>query len=221
MTGRITPERFGELPGVEDWACVARAAFTFYPTASLAASAELVTAISAAGGEGHAAPEIDIRPDGVTIRLLTVGAEFTGLTEDDVDFARRVSAAAHELGLTAKPSAAQNLIITIDALNIPDVLPFWRAVLSYEPRVDAPDQEIVDPGRRTAGVYFQQMDAPRTGRNRIHIDVWVPFREAEARVEAALKAGGKLVTDRYAPGWWVLADAEGNEACVATWVATA
>jgi 4a-hydroxytetrahydrobiopterin dehydratase len=24
------------------------------------------------------------------------------------------------------------------------------------------------------------------------------------------------VTDEYAPSWWVLADAEGNEACVAT-----
>jgi 4a-hydroxytetrahydrobiopterin dehydratase len=26
------------------------------------------------------------------------------------------------------------------------------------------------------------------------------------------------VTDQYAPSWWVLADAEGNEACVATWM---
>lgn len=221
MTGRITPEQFGELPGVEDWVCVARAAFTFYPTASLAAAAELVSAISAAAGTGHAEPDIDIRPDGVTVRLLTLGVEYTGLTEDDVAFARRVSAAARRLGLRARPSAAQNLIVTIDAVAISQVLPFWRAVLGYEPRVDAPDQEIADPRRRTAGVYFQQMDAPRTGRNRIHIDVWVPFREAEARVEAALRAGGRLVTDKYAPGWWVLADAEGNEACVATWVATA
>jgi 4a-hydroxytetrahydrobiopterin dehydratase len=26
------------------------------------------------------------------------------------------------------------------------------------------------------------------------------------------------VTDQYAPAWWVLADAEGNDACVATWM---
>jgi 4a-hydroxytetrahydrobiopterin dehydratase len=26
------------------------------------------------------------------------------------------------------------------------------------------------------------------------------------------------VSDEHAPSWWVLADAEGNEACVATWV---
>jgi 4a-hydroxytetrahydrobiopterin dehydratase len=27
-----------------------------------------------------------------------------------------------------------------------------------------------------------------------------------------------MVTDRHAPAWWVLADAEGTEACVTTWV---
>jgi 4a-hydroxytetrahydrobiopterin dehydratase len=60
------------------------------------------------------------------------------------------------------------------------------------------------------------MDAPRPQRNRIHIDVWVPHDQAEARVAAAIAAGGRLVTDKHAPSWWVLADAEGNEACVAT-----
>jgi hypothetical protein len=42
--------------------------------------------------------------------------------------------------------------------------------------------------------------------------------QAEARVAAAIAAGGHLVTDQYAPAWWVLADAEGNDACVATWM---
>ena len=64
---------------------------------------------------------------------------------------------------------------------------------------------------------LQEMDAPRPQRNRIHVDVWVPHDQAEARVAAAIAAGGHLVTDEHAPSWWVLADAEGNEACVATW----
>ena len=34
----------------------------------------------------------------------------------------------------------------------------------------------------------------------------------------ALAAGGHLVTDEHVPKWWILADAEGNEACNATWV---
>jgi 4a-hydroxytetrahydrobiopterin dehydratase len=69
-------------------------------------------------------------------------------------------------------------------------------------------------------VFFQQMETPRRQRNRIHVDVWVPPEQAEARVAAAIAAGGHLVTDQHAPGWWVLADAEGNEACVATWVSS-
>jgi 4a-hydroxytetrahydrobiopterin dehydratase len=40
----------------------------------------------------------------------------------------------------------------------------------------------------------------------------------ELRVKAAIAAGGHLVTEQNAPAWWVLADAEGNEACVATWM---
>lgn len=61
------------------------------------------------------------------------------------------------------------------------------------------------------------MDAPRPQRNRLHLDVAVPHDVAEHRVRAALEAGGHLVTDAYAPTWWVLADAEGNEVCLTTW----
>jgi 4a-hydroxytetrahydrobiopterin dehydratase len=46
----------------------------------------------------------------------------------------------------------------------------------------------------------------------------VPHDQAEQRVAAAIAAGGRLVTDEHAPAWWVLADPEGNQACVATWV---
>lgn len=45
----------------------------------------------------------------------------------------------------------------------------------------------------------------------------MPHDEASARLDAALKAGGVLVSDASAPAFWVLADAEGNEACITTW----
>ena len=48
--------------------------------------------------------------------------------------------------------------------------------------------------------------------------MWVPHDQAEAGVAAAIAAGGRLVTDEHAPSWWVLADTEGNEVCVATWM---
>jgi 4a-hydroxytetrahydrobiopterin dehydratase len=61
------------------------------------------------------------------------------------------------------------------------------------------------------------MDAPRPQRNRIHLDVSVPHDEAADRIDAALAAGGVLVSDDEAPAFWILADQEGNEACVTTW----
>lgn len=46
--------------------------------------------------------------------------------------------------------------------------------------------------------------------------MYVPLDAAQARVDAALAAGGTLVDGAHAPSFWVLADAEGNEACVCT-----
>jgi 4a-hydroxytetrahydrobiopterin dehydratase len=76
---------------------------------------------------------------------------------------------------------------------------------------------LVDPVGQGPTIWFQQMAAPRPQRNRIHLDVTVPHDEASHRVEAALAAGGRLRSDAAAPAFWVLADAEGNEACVTTW----
>ena len=75
----------------------------------------------------------------------------------------------------------------------------------------------VDPYGRAPAFWFQQMDAPRPQRNRIHVDVTVPHDVAEQRITAALAAGGTLVSDKAAPAFWVLADPEGNEACICTW----
>ena len=84
-------------------------------------------------------------------------------------------------------------------------------MLGYEYRSDSPDEDLVDPRGRGPSFCFQPMDAPRPQRNRVHIDVWVPHDQAEARVAAVLAAGGRLVSDEHAPEWWTLADAEGNE----------
>jgi 4a-hydroxytetrahydrobiopterin dehydratase len=151
------------------------------------------------------------------VRLITVTRDHYGISERDVELARQISAVARELGVPADPSALQTVQVSIDALVGRDVMPFWRAVLGYEYRPDSPDEDLIDPRGRGPSFWFQQMDAPRPQRNRIHLDVWVPHDQAEARVAAALAAGGHLVTDQHAPSWWVLADTEGNEACVATW----
>jgi 4a-hydroxytetrahydrobiopterin dehydratase len=76
---------------------------------------------------------------------------------------------------------------------------------------------FADPVGAGPAVWFQQMDAPRPQRNRIHLDVSVPAGQARPRIDAALAAGGRLINDQQAPAFWVLADPEGNEACISTW----
>jgi 4a-hydroxytetrahydrobiopterin dehydratase len=217
MGGRITPREFHEAGGVGDWRVLGEGACAYFRTGSFPAGARLVRAIGELAGLDDHHPDVDLRWDGVVVRLVTVTGDHYGLSERDVELARRISAVARELGTTADPTAVQTVQLTIDALVVPEVMPFWRAVLGYEHRADSPDEDLVDPHGRGASIWFQRMDAPRPQRNRVHIDVWVPHDQAEARVAAALAAGGRLVSDEHAPEWWTLADAEGNEVDVATW----
>jgi 4a-hydroxytetrahydrobiopterin dehydratase len=213
----ISPRRFHE-GGVEDWRALGEGVCAFFRTGSFADGARLVTAIGELDGLDDHHPDVDLRWEGVTVRLITSTGDYFGLTKHDLELARRISAVARQLGFPADPTALQTVQVSIDALVGADVLPFWRAVLGYEYRADSPDEDLIDPHGRGASFWFQRMDAPRPQRNRIHVDVWVPHDQAKARVAAALAAGGRLVTDEHAPAWWTLADAEGNEADVATWM---
>jgi 4a-hydroxytetrahydrobiopterin dehydratase len=216
MTERITARQFHEADGVEDWRVVGEGACAYFRTGSFAAGARLVHAISQLAGLEDHHPDVDLRYGGVTVRLITITDDYYGLSERDVELARQISAVAREQGVPADPSAVQTVLVTIDALVGPEVMSFWRAVLGYADRGDSPE-DLIDPHFRGPSLWFQQMDAPRPQRNRIHIDVWVPHDQAESRIAAAVAAGGHLVSEQSAPAWWVLADAEGNEACVATW----
>ena len=76
---------------------------------------------------------------------------------------------------------------------------------------------LIDPHSEGPTFWFQQMDAPRPQRNRIHIDLYLPEDQARARVDAEIAAGGRIVYEDRAPLWWTLADPEGNEVDVASW----
>jgi 4a-hydroxytetrahydrobiopterin dehydratase len=180
---------------------------------SFTAGVALVDAIGRLADAANHHPDVDLRHGGVTVRLRTY--DIDGLSERDVELARQISVAARELGVPADPSAVQTVQITIDAFAGSEVMPFWRALLVY---LEKGSEDLIDPHGHGPSFWFQEMDAPRTRRNRIHVDVCVPHDQAELRIAVAIAAGGHLVTDQYAPAWWVLADAEGNEACVATWM---
>jgi len=208
MSERIERRRLHEI----DWRVVRDAASTHFRTGSFAAGVALVDAIGTLADAANHHPDVDLRYHGVTVRLKTHSTG--GLTERDVALAGQITDAARELGVPVDLSGLQMVQVAIDALVIADVLPFWRAVLGYE---QEDDEDVADPDAQGPPFWFQQMDTPRPQRNRIHIDLYVPHDQAEARVAGALAAGGHIVSDENAPGWWTLADAEGNEVDVAPW----
>jgi 4a-hydroxytetrahydrobiopterin dehydratase len=213
----ITARQFGGSEGAEDWRVLSDGAHAFFRTGSLSEGARLVDAISGLPDVDDHPPDIDVRRDGVTVRLITSSDGYYGMSERDVVLAREISALARDQGLRADPSALQSLLIVPGAPDTTAVMPFWRAALGYEPRGDSPDEDLVDPHDRGPAFWFEQMAQPRPdGGGAIHIAVWVPSEQAEARVAAALAAGGRMVRDEFAPTWWTLGDAAGNEADIAT-----
>lgn len=180
-------------------------------------------AAQAGGADGEKQLRVDVRRDRVELVVETASRR-TKFAADDVALAKRVTAAVRAAGFgtvadigTSRP--VQALEIAIDAMNIPRIRPFWKAVLGYtdEPGGEGPTDAVVDPVRQGPSIWFQQMDAPRPQRNRIHFDIVVAHDEADRRRAAALEAGGTLVNDAEARAFWVLADAEGNEICICTW----
>ena len=217
MTDEVTGEGFLEAEGIDGWAVVSDGACAFYRTGSFAESARFVQAMSELPGLAGHPPDVDLRPDGVTVRLLTAGEDRYGMSTLDVDVARLISSLARDLGLRADPSAVQSALVVVGAPDIAAVMPFWQAALGYDRRPDSPDEDLVDPRNRCPAFWFEQMETPRAdGGGAIHLGIWMPYEQAEARVAAAIAAGGHVVRDDFAPAWWTLADAAGNEADIST-----
>ncbi len=70
---------------------------------------------------------------------------------------------------------------------------------------------------RNPHLWFQELKPPKAGRRRFHIDIAVPADQAEARVAAALAAGGRIADDSRAPEWWTLASPENHGVDIAAW----
>lgn len=209
---RITGKAFHEAGGVDDWRVLFWGAYAFFRTKSFSEGAKFVAAIAEVAEAIGRSPDVDLRPEGVTIR--TFSRRDGALGENDVELARSVSSLAGDLGLEADPSQVQVVGIAIAQDAGADVRPFWTAAFGYE---DLGDEDAIDPHRRNPHLWFHELDPPKPGRGRVHIDVSVPADQIEARVAAALAAGGRVVDDSHKPGWWTLASPENHGVDIAAW----
>ena len=185
----------------------------------------IVASVAMAACEGDADEHLRLDLRRRSVELSLQDRDLGAVTGRDTSLAHRIADALRTVqppgpfgGDAEGTRPVQQLELAIDAVDITAIRPFWKAVLRYVEEPDAgPEDALIDPVGQLPTVWFQQMDAPRPQRNRIHLDLTVSHEEADARVRAALDAGGRLLDDSEARAFWVLADAEGNEVCICTW----
>lgn len=183
-------------------------------TGDFATGLALVAEIGAAAEAADHHPDLDVRYGHVDVRLTSHDAG--GVTARDVRMARRVTELAAAAGVAQDPGAVSRIDLALDTPDRSRVLPFWSAALGMRGGGHVPDDEIRDPASVHPMVWFQD-SGDAEPRQRWHLDVWVDPATVPARLEAALEAGGVLVSDAEAPSFWVLADADGNKVCLCTW----
>jgi 4a-hydroxytetrahydrobiopterin dehydratase len=216
MNDDAAPLTFTEVQaeeGLDDWRMMFQTLETRFATGDFARGLDLVTRIGAAAEQLGHHPELDLRFPTLHVRLIS--RDVFGVTRRDLDLARRISDLAAELGIEADPGAVEVVELALDTDDFAEVKPFWRAVLGYD---DHPlhDREVRDLVGTGPALWFQRTEPHEVPVQRFHLDVRVPPEVAGPRIEAALAAGGRLVSEEHAPAFTVLADPQGNKACITT-----
>jgi 4a-hydroxytetrahydrobiopterin dehydratase len=205
--------------GLEDWRQIVGRLKARFRTGDFATGLALVNKIGAAAEAANHHPDILFTYANVVVTLVSHDAG--GITSRDLDLARQITADAAELGVSSDVSGLSQLELGLDTASGPRLAPFYAALLGGE--VDQAG-EPVDASGQVPTVWWQDPDEgndewalpPQLFEQRWHFDVWVPHDEGERRLEAVLDAGGRLVSDRAAPSYWVVEDADGNRSCICT-----
>lgn len=210
LTGRQIADE-----GLHGWVYLLGGLQTRIRTGDFATGLAVVAAIGAAAEEMNHHPDLNLRYPHVDVRLTSHDAG--GVTDRDVRLARAISSIAADAGASLESAEVSRLELGLDTPARESVLPFWAAVLAMD-HFSEPDvgDELRDPSDGLPTVWFQASGSAEP-RQRWHPDVWVDPAQVQPRIDAALAAGGTLVSDAEAPRFWVLADPEGNRVCLCTW----
>jgi hypothetical protein len=142
---------------------------------------------------------------------------------------------------------ATGVQVTFDCDDPDGLANFWAAALHYKKQdpppgfatwpeflasLGIPEEKwdsasaVVDPDGQGPRLYFQKVVNPKTGKNRLHLDLNISGgmntppeerrRRIEAEVERLLGVGATRVreAEEYGMLWVVMQDPEGNEFCV-------
>lgn len=196
-----------------DWRMLRSELHARFLTGDFKTGAAFVASITDAAEAANHHPDVTLTYPWVDIRLMSHDAG--AITDRDVALATQISAIAAERGIAGETTRLVQLGVALDSAQTAAEGRFWAVVLTGSAEAFDGD-EIADPNGRVPSLWFQPTDAHQEPRQRFHIDLWIPEEQLEARINAAVKAGGVLIDDSQKPSFVVLADPEGNKVCLCT-----
>jgi 4a-hydroxytetrahydrobiopterin dehydratase len=215
-----------------DWRKLAQGLHARFTIDDFVAGARFVGAVAEAGQAAGHQPEIRMGDGFVDLKLISHDAIYrdgegnehrvSWVTQKDVDVAGRISKLAADLGISARPEQITAIELALDTADPARLAPVWAALLTGSDEglgFGTIGTDVRDRTGRVPNLWFQDTDPHETPRQRFHIDVFVPHDVADQRIAAAVAAGGTIVDDSQAPSYVVIADPEGNKACVCTFLA--
>ncbi len=196
------------------WATLLRGLQTRIRTKNFGTGLAIVNSIGAAAEAMDHHPDLDLRYSRIDVRLSSHDAD--GVTDRDIRLAREITTIAEAAGAELECASVSRLELGLDSARSAVIAPFWAAVLAGKHTTGEGWTDVCDPYDTFPLIWFQPSQ-DGVQQQRWHPDVWIDPAQVQPRIEAALAAGGTLVTDEHAPSFWVLADPDGNKVCLCTW----
>jgi predicted enzyme related to lactoylglutathione lyase len=112
-----------------------------------------------------------------------------------------------------------SVVLILDCNDLERTAAFWAAALRYREAYRSEPYLVLMPGEGDGSglvLQLQRVPEPKTGKNRLHLDLHVD--QVESEVERLAGLGARPVNEDVAQEsgfrWQVMADPEGNEFCV-------
>jgi 4a-hydroxytetrahydrobiopterin dehydratase len=212
--------------GLEDWRKLGQGLHARFLPGSFPAATRFLAAVAEVVDESGHAPQVRMDARFVDLKVISEDAIYRDpdgvehqvewVTRRDVELARRISDVARDQGVRSDPSSITAIELALDTAHAETVAPVWSALLTGSGEAQGRGtiaEDVRDATWRVPILWFQRTEEHETPRQRFHLDVQVPYDVADQRIAAALAAGGVIVQDSD-PSYVVIADPDGNKACI-------